>query len=111
MDDLMLREKIRNMEGNDLFNAVRDDVLLQEDIKDYLRRVIDVGCRSGVVTSLIYYYQTEKFFDTHVDDIFELHNELLKETGYYLKIELSRNDLAWLAYEENVIKFFNDLFF
>ena len=110
MDDLMLREKIRNMEGNDLFNAVRDDILLQEDIKDYLRRVIDYGCQSGIVTSLIYYYQTEKFFDTHIDDIFELYNETNRETGYCLRIELSRNDLAWFAYEENAIKIYNDIF-
>ena len=110
MNDLMLREKIGNMEGNDLFNAVRDDILLQEDIKDYLRRVIDFGCQSGVVTSLIYYYQTEKFFDTYADDIFELYNELLEETDYRLRIELSRNDLALFAYEENAIKIYNDIF-
>lgn len=110
MNDIMLREKIREMEGNDLFNAVRDDILLQEDIKDYLERVMDFGCQSGVVTSMIYYYQTEKFFNTHVDEIFELYNQLNEETDYRLRLLLSRNDLSWLAYEEIAIKIYNDLF-
>ena len=44
------------------------------------------------------------------DDIFELYNELLEETDYRLRIELSRNDLAWFAYEENAIKIYNDIF-
>lgn len=110
MNDIMLREKIRKMKGNDLFNAVRDDILLQEDIKDYLEKIIEFGCQSGVVTSLIYYYQTEKFFNTYVDEIFELYDQLDKICGCNLRIPLSRNDLSWFAYEEITMQIYNDLF-
>ena len=109
MNDMMLREKIREMEGNDLFNAVRDDILLQEDIKDYLENVIEHGCVSGTVTSLLYYYQTDEFFNTHVDNIFELYNELYWNTNLVME-ELNRNNLSWLAYEAIVVKIYNDLF-
>jgi hypothetical protein len=54
-----------------------------------------------MVSSLIYYCDTHKFFDTHYYEIMELVEDLANQG---LKIELTgedlKNKLAWLAFEQ-----------
>ena len=75
-------------------NADNEEVIgTVEDITTY-------GCASGTVPALIYYSDTEAFFDRHADEIFELIEDAAKE-GTLDKngIELSKNNLAWIAFE------------
>ena len=69
-----------------------------EEIIAYLENVTIHGCATGTVSSLIYYSDTEAFFDRHVDEIFDLYNEAKAEYGE-MDIELSRNNLAWFGFE------------
>ena len=75
-------------------NADNEEVIgTVEDITTY-------GCASGCVPALIYCYQTEAFFDRHADEIFELITDAKEEGALDLNnIELSKNDLAWTAFE------------
>ena len=106
-------ESLKNMkEESKLISEVVDIILDNiEDYdapEDYFENVLNHGCASGVVPELITYEDTEKFFDRHVDEIFDLLNEV-REYGE-IKFELNRNNLAWFAFEETLNRIYNDLF-
>ena len=71
-----------------------------EEIAAYLENVTTYGCVNGTVSSLIYYSDTEAFFDRHSEEIFELIEDMAEEGIIDKKqIELSKNNLAWTAFE------------
>lgn len=84
-----------------------DNIDDYENPIDYFTDIMEHGCISGIVTELIYYYQTEKFFDRHVDEILEIYNTIL-EQGIELDIEINRNNLSWLAFEETIKSLYYD---
>lgn len=73
----------------------------------YFKDVLQYGCASGIVTELIYYYQTEEFFDRHVDEILEIYDTILGQ-GIKLNMEINRNNLSWLAFEETIRSIYDD---
>ena len=81
--------------GTDLIDSVSDSEELEGHIKDILQH----GCVSGIVSSQIYYKDTQNFFDKHQDQIFDMYNDLKSEFGDFMK-EVNSNNLSWLAYEE-----------
>lgn len=95
-----------------LISEVVDIILDQiEDYdypEDYFEEVLKYGCVSGIIPALMYYKDTEEFFNRHVDEILDLLNEE-REYGE-IKFELNRNNLAWFAFEEIVNRIYNDLF-
>ena len=106
-------ESLKNIkEESSLISEVIDIILDQieeyEDPQNYFETVLKYGCVSGVVPALMYYKDTEEFFDRHVDEILDLLNEL-KEYGE-IPFELNRNNLAWFAFEETLNRIYNDLF-
>ena len=70
-----------------------------DEILSYMRGIIDYGCVSGTVKSLITYKDTEKFFDKYANEIFDLMNEK-RDDGWDLNnIEFNKNNLAWWSFE------------
>ena len=76
-------------------------------IEDAIINVLEYGCVSGIVNELIYYYQTEAFFNRHKDEINELAHELSEEIygdkySIYknLQYECNKNTMAWFGMEE-----------
>ena len=98
-------------EESKLTSEVVDIILNQieeyEEPEDYFETVLKYGCVSGVVPALMYYKDTEEFFDRHVDEICDLLNEVEYRE---IKFELNRNNLAWFAFEEVVNRIYFDLF-
>ena len=103
---------------NELTQAVMEDILedVENDVDDVKRRmeeVLQYGCVSGTVGSLIYYNDTHKFFDYHYSDIMEIAEELEEECGapvYNSSKGDMKNFYAWLGYEETVRKIYNYFF-
>ena len=86
-----------------LENMVEEDYSLEQIISD----VLEHGCVSGMISELIYCYQTEEFFDNHKDEINKLAHELSEDIygnpfDLYknLRYECSKNTLSWFAFEE-----------
>lgn len=75
-----------------------DTDINNEEVLTTIEDIINHGCESGIVPALIYYKDTEAFFDRHVDEIFELYNETKSEFGE-MSMELTRNNLAWFGFE------------
>lgn len=98
----MLQEE-KTKSDNKLTIAVIDDILnyneTDEEIINYLKDVINYGCVSGIVSSLIYYTDTEKFFDDFSNEILELLDVKKEEYGLY-EGQFNKNNLSWFAYEE-----------
>ena len=90
-----------------------------EEVMGTVENITTYGCVSGTVPALIYYSDTEAFFDRHADEIFELMTDMKEEGVLDLNnIELSKNNLAWTAFElvaweikdelENAMEFITD---
>ena len=96
---LELKNEVRAI----LESMVDEDTSLEKVIEN----VLTYGCVSGYVTELIYYSQTEPFFDRHKDAINALAHELSNEIygnsfELYknLQYECSKNTMAWFGVEE-----------
>ena len=70
------------------------------EVLELVKEIITYGCQSGIVSALITYSDTEKFFDNHSNEIFELIEDMRQESIIDMNnFELSKNNLAWFAFE------------
>ena len=100
----LLNSMLENtMEGtlkHEVIEIILNEVEGIEDNKilSTVEEIVNYGCQSGIVASLIYYKDTEAFFNRHVDEILELIEDA-KQTMDMNYIEFSRNNLSWFAFE------------
>ncbi len=67
----------------------------------FFKDLLNYGCINGMVSSLVYYRDTEVFFDNHYHEIMELKEEYEKSIGEPMTIPYHlKNHLAWFAFEE-----------
>lgn len=94
-------QEIIQSKPNSLKATVANEGLDHEDIACFFSDLLQHGCISGMVGSLIYYTDTHKFFDTHYDEIEALRSEYQDNIGEPLEIKNNlKNFLAWFAFEE-----------
>lgn len=97
--------------NNKLFIAVVSDLLETpaKDLKGHILDILKYGCISGTVSSMIYHYDTLKFYNKYKEEInnllinadirpqdlrdFDLDDPLVFDTH-------NQNLLAWFGYEE-----------
>lgn len=102
----MLKEKLNEMksnsEGIELF--IIEDILKSNEsnaeISKYIHTVLNYGCSSDCVTSLIHYSDTKEFFNKYQDEILAMLDELNIEKGTSFKSDA--NNLAWFGYVETM---------
>ena len=71
-----------------------------DEILSTVEEMVTYGCQSGIVSALITYSDTEKFFNNHANEIFELIEDMRQEGIIDMNnFELSKNNLAWFAFE------------
>ena len=101
----VLNSIVNNTEGlkREVAEIIVDMLSENADNEEVIGTVEDIttyGCASGCVPALIYTKDTEAFFDRHADEIFELITDAKEEGALDLNnIELTRNELAWIAFE------------
>ena len=93
---------------NAVINITLDNIDNYDNGEIYFFEVLNYGCQSGIVNELTYYYQTEEFFNKYANEIFDLYNNLVEEFGQ-IDMELNKNNLAWLAFEETLRNIVYDL--
>ena len=79
------------------------------ELQDVITDVLNHGCASGIVSSLVYYSQTKEFFIEHMEEIFNLYNEYVQEFGEGLGFEIDFNSLSWFAFEEVTRQIANEM--
>jgi hypothetical protein len=81
--------------------AVAREALDYHDPSVFFTDLLQNGCVSGMIPSLIYYTDTYDFFDTHYAAIEELRDTLEANLGEPLQIKGDlKNFLAWFAFDE-----------
>ena len=120
-------EELKN--GNDLNDCVLDYYIdrkysnpdeLIRDMEDLQR----YGCVPGMITDLIYYDDTNKFYDNYKDDINELLSDLLDGSGLSIQEFFGKNFdnddplilnfsnknlLAWFGFEESSYRIYEEI--
>lgn len=121
--------------SNRLSKRVINDLLTNgyttEELKYYMEDILQYGCSGGLVSSLIYYSETTRFFNNYREEILNLFKEFIHDTesyhencqGKYIKIYDTiiyedqrkytmeeKNNLSWFAYEETVRRIAQEYF-
>jgi len=81
--------------------AVAKEALDYHDIEAFFSDILQYGCKSGLVTGLIYNHDTHHFFDCHYRAIEQIRSDIEINIGEPLNIlgDL-KSVLAWTAFEE-----------
>ena len=98
-----LKDKLQTIKQNafGIRAFVIQEALEHDDIAAFLQDVIEHGCQSGVVSSLIYYNDTYCFYDRYYDEIEALREDYEESTGTPITIKGDlKNFFAWFAFEE-----------
>lgn len=116
MNNLLNSMLENTMEGT-LKHEVVEIIMDQVDELDNDNEVLEIvgeivahGCQSGIVSALITYSDTERFFDNHSNEIFELVEDMKQEGLMDMNnFELSKNNLAWFAFETIAQEIYQEL--
>lgn len=111
-------EDIKAETNNKLIKDVIETLQDEEEIESYIEDLMQHGCQSGMVGSLIYYNDTLRFYQDFKKEINTLLKETLLETGLKSPSELfgdkwddedifaeeenNQNLLSWFGFEETV---------
>lgn len=115
-------KELKRNSTNSLFKRVCNYVIEEwsnySDKKDIFTDVLNHGCQSGVVTELIYYSDTVRFYKQYRQEINDLLYDAMSGTGLYAPSELfgdkwdkedplaqddfNQNLLAWFGFEETL---------
>ena len=90
-------------ESVEIIMDMLDENMTNKEILDTVDDIVRHGCASGMVPALIYYSDTEPFFDRHDDEIFDIYNN-----GIY-DFELSKNSLSWFGFETMAYEIYDEL--
>ena len=96
-----LKEIIKN-NPNTIKSVVATEALKfdYDNVKDFFLDLQQHGCISGMISSLIYYKDTEEFFDNHYEEIIDIKTEFESSTGESLKVPYQvKNYLTWFSFE------------
>ena len=124
LNELKKTEEFNDRLSKRVINDLLATGLSTEELKGYIGNIIEQGCISGCVSSLIYYSDTVKFFNCYRKEILKLFKEFICDNNLYDNSkELStkiydtviyenqkkftaeeKNNLTWFAYENTVYR-------
>jgi hypothetical protein len=103
-------QKVLAENPNTIKACVIQEAFDYHNIADFFKDLLQNGCSCGMISSLIYYRDTEKFFDTHYEEIMELKTEFEESTGEVMQIPHQlKNYLAWFGFEQTAYQLVNEI--
>ena len=126
----MVCEYLENLKNSNKLNNYVIDYYLKNDyesIDDVINDMEDLqryGCISGMINDLIYYDDTNRFYEDYKEDINYLLSDVLSGTGYSIDelfgdkfdkedpliMEYSnKNLLAWFGFEETAYRIYEEI--
>ena len=105
MNNLLNSIAGNTMEGtlkHDVAEIILDQVdgYENEEILEYAAQIVNYGCQSGIVPTLMTYKDTDEFFNNHSDEILELLDNDKEEGILNMnEVEFNKNWLSWYAFE------------
>lgn len=110
-----LNKKLKKLIGsnelkNYVINYILEDYKSDDDIKCFFSDLLSNGCQSGMIGTLIYYNDTNAFFNKYQSEIEELKEQLEDDLGEPLQIKGNiTNWLAWFGFEETARNLANEI--
>ena len=112
LNELKRSEEFNSRVEKKVINDLLNTGLTTEELKDHIKDIVQCGCISGIVSSLVYYSDTTKFFNCYRKEILSMLQDpdknIYSEYTYLLdqkKYSVSeKNDLSWFAYDNTVIR-------
>ena len=103
-------EAIANSNEDTLAKFVANEALdREESVEQWFEDLLQYGCISGMVSGLIYYTETEAFFDKYYYEIMELKEEYEESIGQSMNIPYQlKNHLAWFGFEETALRIYRE---
>jgi hypothetical protein len=92
---------------NSVIDILLDHIEDYEEEKGFLEDIMNYGCASGIVPELIYFNETKCFFIKHMEEIFDIYNEV--KDNLNADFEVNANNLSWLAFEYMVNEIYNEV--
>lgn len=126
---MKLKTKLKNLKGKDRLKDYVIEYVLEcysddDEIKYFFVDLLQHGCQSGMVNSLIYYKDTNEFFDKYENEIEDLITENMEMSGADTRPQFidslngcaenmtqEKNLLSWFAFEETARSLFNEMGF
>ena len=103
-------QEIANQEENSIEKQVALEALEYDEIKNFFSDIMNHGCITGMVGSLVYYTDTHAFFETYYSQIEELRRGYEQNAGTLFQIKFDlKNTLAWFGFEETAYKMAQEL--
>jgi len=103
-------QSICENEPETIRSEVAEDALESECIKTFFDELLHHGCSSGMISKLIYYYDTHKFYDKHYNEIEEIRDEYEDSLGQPLSIRGDlKNFFSWFAFEQTAYQIWSDM--
>ena len=90
-----------------IIDIILDNIENYEVEKGFLEDVINYGCSSGIVPELIYFNDTKKFFIKHMEEIFDIYDNV--KDNLSPDFEVNANNLSWLAFEYMTSIIYNEI--
>lgn len=108
-----LKSQLEKLKSDNLLKDYVIDYALnyeENEINSFFNDVLQHGCVSGMISTLIYYTDTAKFYDEYYSEIEELREELEESYGTPIVVKGDlKNFYAWLAFEETARKLSDEL--
>ena len=112
LNELKRDKDFNNRVERKVINDLLNTGLTTEELKDHIKDIVQCGCISGIVSSLVYYSDTTRFFNCYRQEILTMLTDpdknIYSEYTYLLdqkKYSVSeKNDLSWFAYDNTVIR-------
>ncbi len=105
-------QEIVNTNSKNIKSIVAKEALAysSDNIQIFFSDILQYGCISGMISSLIYYVDTHEFYDTHYSEIEDIRKDYEAQTGQYLTTDSDlKNFFAWFAFEETAYRLANEL--
>ncbi len=96
-------ETLANVSEDTLTKYVANEALDRDtdEVITWFEDLLEHGCISGMVSHLVYYCDTEAFFDKYYSEIMELKVSYEEELGEPMKIPYQlKNHLSWFGFEQ-----------
>jgi len=118
-DIIELIQNIANDTTNNVTKEVAEYLLdytdSREDLESHMSDILTYGCVNGCVSPMIYYKDTNEFFDKHYEEIQELAQEEKRMTGFCILKQIGereqdlKNYMSWFAWETTVRNIANQI--
>lgn len=104
-------QKLLEDNQDNITEAVINEALEYDTPEAFFEDLLQHGCQSWMVSSLIYYNDTHAFYDKYYNEIEDIRCQLASDgiDVQFPECNDLKNFFAWLSFEQRAYELYNDL--